>query len=143
MKQDNSQNTSAIKKLLSSNDTGETGTHQAGMLIPKREGILSFFPSLGIETKNPRVKLKFFDPAGESWDFMFIYYNNQFFGGTRNEYRLTGMTRFIKQHNLKAGDSIILNVTNEDNYLINYERHLEQLSENILKLGNTWKVLKI
>ena len=94
---------SAITKVLSKNDTGETGGHQAGILVPKDPNILAFFPPLDSSTKNPRVRLNFFDPQGSLWKFSFIYYNNYFFGGTRNEYRLTWMTALIRNYNLKAG----------------------------------------
>ena len=36
--------TNAIEKTLSKNDTGETGGHQAGILVPKEPDILGFFP---------------------------------------------------------------------------------------------------
>ena len=47
----NFQKTSIISKVLSANDTGETGGHQAGILIPKSEIILSFFPKLSSAKK--------------------------------------------------------------------------------------------
>jgi hypothetical protein len=96
----------AIEKILSANDTGETGGHQAGICVPKAENILSFFPPLNPELKNPRQVLDIKDDAGTFWSFNFIYYNNRFFGGTRNEYRLTGMTAFFREFNLKDGDKI-------------------------------------
>src|SRR4051794_3860535 len=99
---------SAIEKILSANDTGETGGHQAGILVPKEGGILSFFPKLDPTVKNPRSVLDVIDDDQHEWAFPFIYYNNRFFGGTRNEYRLTGMTAFFRRFNLKAGDSVIL-----------------------------------
>ncbi len=133
----------SISKVLSANDTGETGGHQAGMLIPKTGDILSFFPQLGNETKNPRAKLRFLDNSNEAWDFMFIYYNNKFFNGTRNEFRLTGMTAFIRQNNLKAGDKIILTREEDGSRLIKLERAEQVESVNILKLGSSWKVVKI
>ncbi|PGZ77315.1 hypothetical protein COE55_17890 [Priestia megaterium] len=135
--------TYAISKVLSANDTGETGGHQAGMLIPKTGNVLSFFPLLGKETKNPRSKLKFSDNSGEEWNFMFIYYNNRYFGGTRNEFRLTGMTSFIRQNNLKAGDTIILSHEIDGRKTINYERVSREDSSNILRLGSSWKVVRI
>ena len=92
-----------ISKTLSPNDVGDTGAHQAGMHIPKQEEILSFFPALDTATKNPRCIMRFVDDAGSIWKFAFIYYNNKFFGGTRNEYRLTRMTPFINEHQLRAG----------------------------------------
>ena len=91
----------AITKELSRNDTGETGGHQAGMLIPRDPEILLFFPKLDPKEYNPRHRLVFRDPLGSKWTFSFIYYNNRFFGGTRNEYRLTCMTPFIRAHNLR------------------------------------------
>ena len=78
----NFQKTSIISKVLSANDTGETGGHQAGILIPKSEIILSFFPKLSSAKKNPRVSIKFYDNYDKEWQFNFIYYNNKFFGGT-------------------------------------------------------------
>ena len=63
---------SAITKVLSMNDTGETGGHQAGILVPKGSEVLSFFPDLGNDEKNPRVSLYFFDEAGQRWKFNFI-----------------------------------------------------------------------
>lgn len=132
-----------ISKVLSHNDTGETGAHQAGILIPKNERIITFFPKLGTESKNPRVKMRFIDDSGQEWNFTFIYYNNKFFGGTRNEFRLTGMTAFIKQNNLVAGDKIVLSHETEERSLINYERVSIQNSPTVLKLGSSWKVVKI
>lgn len=133
----------SISKVLSANDTGETGGHQSGMLIPKSDDIINFFPVLGRESKNPRVKLRFIDSSNEEWDFMFIYYNNKFFNGTRNEYRLTGMTGFIRQYNLKPGDRIVLSNEFDGRRLISHERNKIKNSTDILKLGGSWKVVKI
>ncbi|MGD6780179.1 EcoRII N-terminal effector-binding domain-containing protein [Sutcliffiella horikoshii] len=135
----------AISKALSANDTGETGGHQAGILIPKKDSILSFFPTLTKETKNPRSKLKFIDCEGKEWFFTFIYYNNRFYEGTRNEFRLTGMTSFIRKYDLKAGDTIILTCDDENNMFISHERKtiVSSPPSTILKLGSSWKVVKI
>ena len=100
--------TNAIEKTLSKNDTGETGGHQAGILVPKDPEILGFFPQLEATIKNPRVPLDLLDDTGREWTFMFIYYNGKFFGLTRNEYRVTGMTAYLREFNLKAGDKVIL-----------------------------------
>lgn len=131
----------AITKNLSRNDTGETGGHQAGILVPKDPQILTFFPSLDSSMKNPRVWLHFNDPQGRLWKFSFIYYNNSYFGGTRNEYRLTWMTAFIKNYNLKAGDKLTF-LRDDDGYNINYER--EGMSQSdVLRLGTSWKIVRI
>src|SRR5690606_27605583 len=100
--------TRIISKVLSSNDVGLTGAHQAGILVPKKDEILAFFPSLNKMQRNPRVVLSFKDGSGNVWEFAFIYYNNRLFGGTRNEYRLTRMTKYIISNDLKPGDEIVL-----------------------------------
>lgn len=135
----------AISKELSANDTGDTGGHQAGMLIPRDPAILAFFPTLAADTKNPREILTFTDADGEEWQFAYIYYNNRFFGGTRNEYRLTRMTSFIRTHSLKPGDTVTLRRTGNNKYSISCERIIpEKIStEGILKLGSGWRVVKI
>ena len=132
----------SISKVLSSNDTGETGGHQAGMLIPKGGEILEFFPALNGEEKNPRTYLYFIDDVNKRWKFNFIYYNNKFFGGTRNEYRLTGMTAYIRQNNLKTGDTIVLSRNDNGILSIRCERQ-NSTSSSIPKLviTGTWKVV--
>ena len=97
---------SALKRL-SDNDVGTTNSHQAGFLIPKlfvKEGL---FEKLSNEELNPRVRLKFNDLTDNADFYLtYIYYNNKFFKGTRHEYRLTGLTRWIKNHGLRSGDTI-------------------------------------
>jgi hypothetical protein len=132
----------AISKILSENDVGETGAHQAGILVPKSQEILSFFPSLNPKEKNPRAFLSFNDESGSKWEFVFIYYNNKFSGGTRNEYRLTRMTRFFSSQNIKPGDELILLRDEEGIRRIKYRRSSAPFHDkNILKLGTGWKVI--
>jgi hypothetical protein len=134
-----------ISKILSANDVGDTGSHQAGICVPKEGNILSFFPVLGKETKNPRVSIPFFDDVGYKWTLSFIYYNNKFFGGTRNEYRLTHMTKYIKSNSLKAGDEILLSYNlQSEKYSIAYQRKNSSIDKNgILIIGSSWKVIDI
>jgi len=131
---------SAVEKVLSANDSGETGGHQAGILVPKSGGVLEFFPSLNPALKNPRVAIDVIDDTGAEWTFCFIYYNNRFFGGTRNEYRLTGMTAFIRQFNLKAGDRVILKRVSPRQMRITFRRSREPIK--VLKLAPTWKIIE-
>jgi hypothetical protein len=136
--------TDAIEKILSRNDTGETGGHQAGILIPKKPEILSFFPELNNVEKNPRFLITFHDHMDEQWSFSFIYYNNKFFGGTRNEYRLTGMTRYMNAYNLKSGDTLTLSRDANGFYSVKYQKDgVQKASSGPLKLSNSWKVVKI
>lgn len=137
-----------VIKVLSANDTGETGGHQAGLLVPRKQSILSFFPSLDSSKKNPRAHLSFEDASGYFWKFAFIYYNNKLFGGTRNEYRLTRMTRYFRESGLVAGDEVIMHCLSNGDYTISYKRTNEPLTvqpgtKTTLKLGSGWKVIKI
>lgn len=133
-----------IAKLLSANDTGQTGGHQAGILIPRDEKVLSFFPHLDPSAPNPRCHLRFLDDGGTFWEFAFIYYNNLFFGGTRNEYRLTRMTKFIRQAGLVQGDELVLSRSDE-RYGVSYRRKKDapSLANGVLRLGTGWRVIRI
>jgi hypothetical protein len=133
--------TDSITKELSANDTGETGTHQAGVLVPKKPEILNFFPALAASPKNPRHEIQFIDPSGQRWIFNFVYYNNKFFGGTRNEYRLTCMTKYLRSNNLKAGDQIILSREEGSRYVVKFKRRQATTAGGALRLGGTWKVV--
>jgi hypothetical protein len=136
--------TDRIAKVLSANDTGETGGHQAGILVPRDQKLLSFFPKLDATEYNPRCHLMFLDDSGTFWEFAFIYYNNKQFGGTRNEYRLTRMTRYIRQAGLAVGDEIILS-REAGRYRISHRRknQVERTAGGVLKLGNGWRVVQL
>ena len=97
-----------ISKTLSANDLGLTGGHQSGILVPKRLlDQVSFFPTLSAREKNPRVKLSFqVRNSADSLFLNFIYYNSKFFGGTRNEYRLTGLGPYLRKIGASPGDII-------------------------------------
>lgn len=134
-----------ISKVLSKNDSGETGGHQAGILVPKDRRILDFFPDLGTREKNPRVHMRFKDDAEQEWVFAFIYYNSALFGGTRNEYRLTRMTPYLRSNDLKEGDEIILYIDDQRDRRITFSRagKSKLIREGVLRIGNSWKVISI
>lgn len=96
--------------------------------------------------RNPRAHLTFLDDNGAPWELAFIYYNNGLTGGTRNEYRLTRLTRFIREAGLEPGDEIRLSRTEDDRWRIGYTRRgAEAMSDErmVLKLGTGWKVVSI
>jgi len=134
--------TAQIRKKLSPNDLGETGTHQAGIHIPKQEDMLSFFPALSNRTKNPRVTLVVREYGdGTRWNFNYIYYNNKFFGGTRNEYRLTGMTAYLRAVGAHVHEEISLSRDEDGTYVIQLHRATKASDDkNTLKLSGGWKV---
>ena len=132
-----------IVKVLSANDTGETGGHQAGILVPKDPALLSFFPKLDPTLYNPRVHLRFLDDAGTFWEFAFIYYINALFDGTRNEYRLTRMTKYIRQAGLSVGDEVILS-RDDDRYMVSHARKQQaKVTGGVLQLGTGWRVIQL
>ena len=99
------------EKPLTANDTGQTCGHQAGIHIPKsQKALLSFLPKLDGEQKNPDAWIKARDDTGKEWKFRYIYYNNKFHdeGGTRDEFRITHMTKFFREVDAKAGDTLVL-----------------------------------
>jgi hypothetical protein len=104
--------TREVSKRLTANDLGITGGHMAGIHIPKDPPVLSFFPQLDTSIKNPRAKLILHEKCdGARWEFNYVYYNNKRFGGTRDEYRLTGMTRFLRMIAAKPGDELVFTKT--------------------------------
>ena len=137
----------SISKTLSSNDVGTTGGHQAGILVPKQKEILSFFPHLNSEVKNPRTVLVVREIGDNSrWEFNYIYYNNKFFGGTRNEYRLTGMTKFLRAIAAKEGDDLVFSVDANLSFFVELRRKSEASAagsddQGVLVLGKGWKII--
>ena len=102
-------------KVLTRNDTGETGGHQGGIAVPKtRSELISFFPKLDIKDFNPEAWIYCTDQDGETWKFRYVYYNGKLFKpqkSTRNEYRITHMTRLFSKWDAKEGDSIVFTST--------------------------------
>ena len=92
-------------KELTANDLGKTGSHQASIGIPKNKHL---FFGLMDETKlNPDIKLDFLDKKNNKrHKLRFIYYNNKFHGGTRDEYRLLWLKEFLEENNPSIGDVI-------------------------------------
>jgi len=98
-------------KVLTHNDTGETGSHQAGFHVPKSEKeMISFLPRLDSSRKNPDAWIECVDDHGRKWSLRYIHYNNRQHdpGGTRDEYRITHVSEFLKVHNARAGDMVVI-----------------------------------
>ena len=124
-----------FRKVLSANDIGLTGGHQAGILIPKRNAqLLRFLPQLDRGVKNPDAWLLCIDDDGENHRFRFVYYNNKFHDarGTRDEYRLTHMTTWLRHQEARVDDSFeIRRRLEEAEYRIRIVRH-ETLEDTTL-----------
>jgi Restriction endonuclease EcoRII, N-terminal len=145
-----------IAKKLSANDVGETGGHQAGVLVPREKTVLDFFPQLDATVKNPRMVITVRElPVGNRWTFNYIYYNTKLLGtGTRNEYRLTGMTAFLRSLNVKVGDELRFSRDEDLNYTVrlvragqptltgNDDQHADSAVDDVLTLSAGWRVIK-
>lgn len=133
-----------VEKTLSPNDIGITGSHQAGILIPKKSELLAFFPKLDINEENPRMVIRLIDLLGQVWKFNYIYYNNKLRGGTRNEYRLTGMTKYLRSVGAVVGDTLIFE-NNNDEYYIRVRKQNELVLDDdgviTLVLDDSWRVI--
>lgn len=108
-----------FEKLLSRNDTGENGAHQAGILVPKTDSeLLNFFPKLDPGVKNPDSMIDCQDDTGKWWRFRFVYYNNKFHDekGTRNEYRLTRMTAFMREVAAREKNLLVFTLRDDGSY---------------------------
>ncbi len=138
--------TTTISKKLSANDVGATGGHQAGILVPKAKEILSFFPQLNPSIKNPRITLLVRERAdGSKWEFNFIYYNNALFDGTRNEYRLTCMTKYLRAIDAKIGDDLIFSKDENGSVYVECVRACGTAArlndDGVLILSGGWKII--
>lgn len=106
---------------MSANDCGQTGSHQAGIFIPKDKSLLDFLPKLDPTIENPEAEFVCVDSSGETWRFRYIYYNNKLHGqGSRNEYRITRMTAFIKKFEIQPGDELVISLQSENLYSIDH-----------------------
>lgn len=138
-------------KALTANDLGLSGSHQAGICVPRKAPILELFPVLPSDVKNPRAVLRMVsEPSGTQWEFQFIYYNNSFFGGTRNEYRLTGTTALLRELRAEVGDEIVFERRGARTYRTWLERAgqsndagFQFSNSGALILGGGWKVVNL
>ncbi|MGX5637681.1 EcoRII N-terminal effector-binding domain-containing protein [Brevundimonas diminuta ATCC 11568] len=99
----------SFSKTLSANDTGLTGGHQAGILVPKGDrDLLAFFPHLDPAVENPDAWIAVTDEHGEDRQLRYIYYNKKLHGtGTRDEYRITHLTKYLRDAGARPGDALV------------------------------------
>ena len=125
-------------KLLSANDVGATGSHQSGILVPKgQKDLLAFLPYLDPSIINPDAWITCIDQAGHEWNLRYIYYNNKIHGtGTRNEYRITHLTRFLTNNNAEEGDFLRFRSLQSSNvYEISILRVSQSNKTEVAQLG--------
>ena len=106
------QSKAAWCRFITGNDTGTTGSHQAGFYIPKCASALLFDrPGIKGENKEKTVQIKWQDDF--TTESCMKYYGQ----GTRNEYRITRFGRgfpFLQDDNV--GDLLIIAKFTEEDY---------------------------
>jgi hypothetical protein len=129
----------SISKVLSANDCGLTGSHQAGIYVP--DTLAWFFPSLMEDQLNPKCWMDCQGQDGRIWTFRFIHYNNGIVGcGTRSEYRLTRVAGYISYHALGVGDIIEFEQSRTGGYRVSHSAAQPTEKEHTLKLRGHWRV---
>lgn len=100
------ENQYSFSKFISANDSGETGTHQAGLYIPKNSYKLLFDePGAKGENKEKFAKITWHD--GLVSVCRIVYYGQ----GTRNEYRVTRLGR-----DFALNDFVVITKRSESEY---------------------------
>ena len=134
-------------KVLSRNDTGETGGHQSGISIPKPVASSSIFPKMSKEILNQRREINFYDEGGTKWVLQYIYYNDKYHGKPANkchdEFRLTCTNAYIQKNGIKSGDRIWFAVDDEGNRFMGFVRQGETYDEPYKEDEDGYIVLKI
>lgn len=137
-------------KSLSANDVGSTGAHMAGILVPKSDGeLLAFLPQLDPKQLNPSAWIDCVAPDGTELRLRFVYYNNRHHtpGGTRNEYRITHLTGFLRDAGAKEGE--LFEISQEEGSSTYQIRVINGRNENVssvdadgpvrIKLTSGWR----
>ena len=135
-----------FSKKLSANDVGVTKSHQAGFLIPIPIAKTNYFPKLDFTQLNPReiVRFEIMD-TDQFLELNYIYYNSRYHGtGTRLEYRLTGLTGFIRSFKLAPGDEIeffLLNSNKRSLKIVKQDEIVNDTNRNLAYISrNGWKI---
>ena len=131
-----------VRKLLSDNDLGLTGSHQAGIHIPK--SLLWFFPQLNGQILNPDCMLEIETKMGARFLSRFIYYNNRLVteSGTRNEHRLTRIVPALRSLGARPGDWLQFTRLDDSRYQIEIVLSGPQTGSNItITVSSGWQVV--
>lgn len=131
-----------LRKRLSPNDVGATGSHQAGVFVPP--SMTSFFPELDEGAFNPDSWITVEDAIGNSWLWRFLHYNNAVVGhGTRNEYRLTHTTEALRELGAREGDELELERLGELTYRVGIVAKKGPTGVLVLSTAGPWRTVSI
>ena len=130
-----------LRKRLTGNDLGRTGSHQAGFHLPK--SMVGLFPALDESGHNPDRWLTM--TRGHSrWTWRFIHYNNAVFGtGTRDEYRLTHVRGFLATAMPAVGDQLELRRTGDDVFRVDVIADRSSTETLLLRSSGPWTLVRV
>jgi hypothetical protein len=134
--------TRSIRKTLSANDLGITGSHQAGLHIPKDDKIISFFPVLDSGIENPDCMFELFSQElGQIFLVRFVYYNNRMFGtGTRDEFRLTRTSQLLRGLSARVGDALQIDKQIDGSFSTSIIRSTGVFPQGSRRLSGGWQI---
>jgi Restriction endonuclease EcoRII, N-terminal len=131
-----------VIKRLSANDVGITGSHQAGLHIPKNSPLIRLMPRIMLKEVNPRLDLPLLAPSvNRSFIAQFIYYNNSLRGGTRDEFRLTCVRELLKDIGASVGDQLVFDFEDGSEVVISLVKPHEIDDNEPLAWTGSWKVI--
>ncbi len=130
-----------LRKVLTRNDVGTTGSHQAGIHIPK--DLARYMPLLDESRKNPECAIEVSSGA-TSWRWRYIHYNSKVIGdGTRDEYRLLQVAAFMRLAEPQSGDTLELVITGTRTLTARITRQPAADGALVLVTAGPWRVLRL
>ena len=135
-----------LHKALTPNDLGLTGSHQAGIAVPKH--MVQHFPPLDPSMYNPDCWISVEDNNSVIYAWRYVYYNNRLHSpnGTRNEYRLAHVRGYLNSVIAAPGDVLAIQFIDQLSVRVHLIPNKEDLiladGELVINLGN-WRVISI
>ena len=130
-----------LRKTLTANDLGRTGSHQAGIHIPKQ--LVPYMPALDERARNPDCTIEVLC-GGKSWAWRYIHYNGELFGdGTRDEYRVLRVAAFLTETRPAPGDILELVLTGERRMRAAIRAEIEGDGLLVLETRGPWRVVRV
>lgn len=88
------------------------------------------FPVLEDKIQNPRLLIKLIEiETDKNYLVNYIKYNNKKFGGTRYEYRITGVRGLLQHNLLRPGDSILFEPIDLGTFGVSFIHRNRNISE--------------
>jgi hypothetical protein len=132
-----------LRKTLTANDLGWTGSHQVGIHVPKM--LVPYMPALDERARNPDLWLDVRDgDAGWVSRWRYVHYNSLLFAdGTRDEYRLLHVAGYLRLRNPVVGDRLEIIRSGERSLKVRIARGGDAPDVLILGSRGPWTVVRL